>query len=119
MVDGSEADVEAHFVHDPPLVLGVLLKASPVGGADAVLRAALENRSRVSLTGVRPGSLFEYTGSLTTPPCTEKVVWLVDSMPRSMARDQLWAFQRARGPVLNARPIQPVNGRRIDLLPMT
>jgi carbonic anhydrase len=50
-------------------------------------------------------------GSLTEPPCTEGVRWIVMRTPVQMSRNQLETFGRLYE--MNARPIQPVNGRLI------
>ena len=54
---------------------------------------------------------FTFMGSLTTPPCTEDVLWLVLKKPRSASADQLAILQRLYSP--NARPVQPAHGRII------
>lgn len=48
---------------------------------------------------------FRYSGSLTTPPCTEGVTWLVMATPITVSQSQVNQFIRGIGP--NARPIQP------------
>lgn len=54
---------------------------------------------------------YTFLGSLTTPPCTEGVLWLVLKTPVQVSREQLAGF----GTIYknNARPIQAVNGRLI------
>jgi carbonic anhydrase len=47
---------------------------------------------------------YAYSGSLTTPPCTEGVTWMVYSSPLSVSAEQADAFARAIG--ANARPLQ-------------
>lgn len=54
---------------------------------------------------------FTYTGSLTTPPCSEGVTWYVLKNHMTISKEQLAAFARIYP--LNARPIQPTNGREI------
>ena len=50
-------------------------------------------------------------GSLTTPPCTEEVLWLVMRQPVQVSADQIATFARLYRN--NARPIQPTFGRLI------
>jgi carbonic anhydrase len=50
-------------------------------------------------------------GSMTTPPCTENVLWLVMKEPVQASPGQMALFSRLYP--LNARPIQPTSGRMI------
>jgi carbonic anhydrase len=50
-------------------------------------------------------------GSLTTPPCTEGVLWMVMKQPLQVSPDQISIFSRLYRN--NARPVQPSNGRLI------
>lgn len=52
---------------------------------------------------------YSTMGSLTEPPCTEGVLWLVLRQPMTVSEEQLDIFKRLHGP--NARPLQPANGR--------
>jgi carbonic anhydrase len=54
---------------------------------------------------------YQFLGSLTTPPCTEGVLWLVLKRPMTLSREQLKLFGQLYPN--NARPLQPVNGRPI------
>jgi carbonic anhydrase len=54
---------------------------------------------------------YTYMGSLTTPPCTEGVLWIVMKEPIRLSSQQIAIF--ARMYPMNARPIQPLAGRRI------
>lgn len=54
---------------------------------------------------------FSFMGSLTTPPCTEGVLWLVMREPLSVSAQQLAVMQRLYP--ANARPVQPAGGRII------
>jgi carbonic anhydrase len=56
---------------------------------------------------------YSYMGSLTTPPCTEGLRWHVLTQSVQLSKDQLQAFQ-ALYP-MNARPIQPLNDRIVQL----
>ncbi|MCZ8235506.1 MAG: carbonic anhydrase family protein [Inhella sp.] len=52
---------------------------------------------------------FTYMGSLTTPPCTEGVLWLVMRQPVGISDQQLGIFEKLYP--MNARPIQAGSGR--------
>ncbi len=54
---------------------------------------------------------YQFLGSLTTPPCTEGVLWLVLKQPVTLGRDQLRLF--AQQFPNNARPVQALNGRAV------
>ena len=67
----------------------------------------------VDAAALLPGqrTTWRYPGSLTTPPCSEGVSWLVMTEPVTASREQIEAF-RALFPV-NNRPVQPLHGRRL------
>jgi carbonic anhydrase len=54
---------------------------------------------------------YTYMGSLTTPPCTEGVLWIVMQQPITVSPEQRRIFARLHP--MNARPIQPLGGRLI------
>ncbi|MCX7166853.1 MAG: carbonic anhydrase family protein [Rhodocyclales bacterium] len=54
---------------------------------------------------------WTYMGSLTTPPCSEGVLWMVLKQPVQLAAEQLAIFSRLYRN--NARPVQAANGRLI------
>lgn len=54
---------------------------------------------------------YTYMGSLTTPPCTEGVLWLVMKQPVPVSQEQIQIFSRLYKN--NVRPIQPAAGRLI------
>ena len=61
-----------------------------------------------------PGrTYFTYRGSLTIPPCTENVTWLVMSAPVAVSRAQVEQFRQIYAN--NVRPVMPLNGRVVKL----
>jgi carbonic anhydrase len=54
---------------------------------------------------------YQFMGSLTTPPCTEGVLWMVLKQPTAVSREQIRLFTQLFP--RNARPVQPVNGRAV------
>lgn len=56
---------------------------------------------------------YRYSGSLTTPPCTEGVSWLVMTSPATISSEQIEAFQNLYEG--NNRPVQLLNGRDLSL----
>lgn len=57
-----------------------------------------------------------YKGSLTTPPCTEGLSWVVTTKIGSMSRRQLRHLQALNGGHENARPLQEPFGRAVEWL---
>jgi len=56
---------------------------------------------------------YAYMGSLTTPPCSEGVHWQVMTQPVEISKAQLSAFRKLYP--MNARPVQPLNGRVVEV----
>jgi carbonic anhydrase len=54
---------------------------------------------------------FTYMGSLTTPPCSENVLWLVMKNPILVSEEQVKNFGRIYP--MNARPLQPKGDRLV------
>lgn len=55
---------------------------------------------------------YRFVGSLTTPPCSEDVRWQVLKQPVEVSKAQLAAFRKPYQ--MNARPVQPLNGRIVE-----
>ena len=56
---------------------------------------------------------YRYSGSLTTPPCTEGVSWFVMTTPVEISTEQMTAFLNIYEG--NNRPVQPLNERELIL----
>ena len=68
----------------------------------------------INAASLLPSTLgyYAYSGSLTTPPCSEGVRWLVLKTPSSISNRAVEIFA-SRYPN-NARPLQPLNGRKVQ-----
>lgn len=55
---------------------------------------------------------WRYNGSLTTPPCSEGIAWIILKTPVTLSAEQLDKFKYAMRHA-NNRPLQPLNGRII------
>ena len=54
---------------------------------------------------------YQFIGSLTTPPCSEGVLWMVMKQPIQISKSQHKLFSQLYA--FNARPIQALNGRAV------
>ena len=54
---------------------------------------------------------FQYNGSLTTPPCSEGVKWVILKEPIEMSKEQIDKFREIF--YYNNRPVQPLNKREV------
>ena len=124
-VNGKPYDMVAHLVHqaaDGQLgVVGVMMtvgKANPVIGSiwsNMPKTAGEQNtvKDTVNVADLLPAnhSYFNYSGSLTTPPCSEGVNWMVMQTPIDVSAEQVAGFTSIFAK--SVRPVQPVNGRII------
>lgn len=60
-------------------------------------------------------SYYGYRGSLTTPPCTEGVRWLVMSEIQEVSQEQVEQISELTGGIENSRPVQPLGDRTVTL----
>ena len=129
-IDGEQAAAELHLVHRDDegnlAVIGVLVeKGAPNAGVAPVLEdppygagTETEPEATIDADDLLPESLltYRYDGSLTTPPCTEGVQWLVMAEPVTWSAAQLTAFTDLYDG--SNRPVQPL-GDRVPLLDTT
>lgn len=125
-VNGKHYPLVAHLVHKNKegelAVVAVLFKQGKENNAlkhvfDALPAAEGEKHAvegNLDLAAALPGkhAYYSYMGSLTTPPCSEGVHWQVLKQPSEISGRQLAAFKKLYA--MNARPLQPLNGRVID-----
>ncbi len=123
-VRGKSFDMEIHFVHGNEegalAVVGVLVQPGsdhPLLGVFAEHlvepgRAKDLQYATIDVTDLLPREHrgFRYEGSLTTPPCSENVEWLVFETPIEASAADLATFETLLGK--NNRPTQPRNERR-------
>ena len=123
-IDGKPSAMVIHFVHKNAegelAVLAVMLRegnenpgiktlwthAPKAEGPEVVPDGVMFNP--VNLLP-REMDFFHYDGSLTTPPCTEKVKFYILKTQVNVSKEQMAEFPFK----MNARPIQPTNGRPI------
>ncbi len=123
-IQKKHADLEMHIVHQGPAghfaVVAVLfniadkdnmdlqpiwnnlptLHATKVNGAASIYLEKLLPKSKAA---------YYYSGSLTTPPCSQNISWFVLKEPLTVSKAQQQIFLNLIG--LNARPTRPLNGR--------
>ena len=124
-IDGKAYPLVAHLVHKNAqgqlAVVAVLFK---VGKENTALKPVFEHLPAkegetfklgldINSADLLPAkrAYYAFTGSLTTPPCSEEVRWQVLKTPVELAASQLAAFRRLYQ--MNARPVQPLNGRKV------
>jgi carbonic anhydrase len=125
-VNGQHFAMELHFVHANEkgelAVVGVMIKE---GEEHPVLKKlwsfmpekagdTSEQPIGIEDTDLLPPTrkYFVYGGSLTTPPCSEGVKWIVLKTPIEASAEQIETFKKRVGPTTN-RPVQPNNARLI------
>lgn len=127
-INGQHQPMEMHLVHQSEdgnlAVVGVLFKEGKTPDANfAKIIANLPatkgetkhlaaERIELDLHLPADNSAYHYTGSLTTPPCSENVQWIVLRDMVSLTKDQINAFASRIGP--NNRPVQPLNDRVVN-----
>lgn len=128
-VNGRHYPMVAHLVHQRDdgqvLVVAVMFKEGwPNPVIEKIWRHAPEQAGPpdAKVAGMRFNvaqfvrgfrSYYRLAGSLTTPPCTEGVMWLVGKNPITASRAQIQRFTAIIGK--NNRPVQPANGRPVLL----
>lgn len=147
-IDGEQYPMELHIVHmkhhhsnlsaalldkDGVAVLGFFYERSHSANRkyDPIINALRSIKSKgsdsplqsISLAELIPPktnltSYYRYKGSLTTPGCTEAVIWTLFENPIPLSAEQLRAFSDlkfhdGKSMVGTFRPVQPLNGRQV------
>lgn len=125
LVDGKRFDMEVQLTHkDAQGRLAVVAVLLDQGGAQPVVQTVWNNlpleahadlpaRALLDPAGLLPAErgYFTYLGSLTNPPCTGDVLWMVMKQPVSVSQEQIAIFEHLYP--MNARPVQAAGGRLI------
>lgn len=124
IVDGKRAAMSVQFEHRSKSGQVAILAVPLVEGKENRLIRTLWNALPLEPgkpktpagPKIDPGLLIPqkrdyhtYVGSLTTPPCTEGVLWLVMKQPVTLSKEQIADFAKVHRN--NARPAQPAHGR--------
>ena len=121
LIGGKNFPMEAHFVHRADsgalAVVGVLLaegKTNAAFGRIVATMPAMEGPAVKADAAINPNALlpaklnyYRYEGSLTTPPCSEVVDWLLLTTPMQVAASDVAGFAKLYP--MNARPAQKDN----------
>jgi carbonic anhydrase len=134
-VNSQAAAMELHLVHQATdgsgrlAVVGVLIQEGPDSRSSRFFDSFWKEMPQKPKEGEKPKekalnleinpieavpqnrSYYTYNGSLTTPPCTEGVKWIVLKEAITATRDQIRAFETMFK--MNARPIQDIKDRFI------
>jgi carbonic anhydrase len=122
-IAGKASPMEVHFVHRNAAgalaVVGVMMVAGQSNPAFSQVVKAMPGHEGEPVklpAGVNPNLLlppshryYRYAGSLTTPPCSETVMWLLLHQPVHVAKSDIDAFAKLFP--MNARPVQKDNRR--------
>jgi carbonic anhydrase len=125
-INGKSFPMEAHFVHaDKDGNLAVIAVMMEEGSANKLMTELWKKMpgkagdtkaldADLNASGLLPENhdYYRFNGSLTTPPCTEGVYWLVMKEPVQVSKEQVEKFEQAMHHP-NNRPVQPVNARPV------
>jgi carbonic anhydrase len=127
-IKGKLTDMDVHMVHksaDGKLLVIAVRFTMDRGNPNAVMAMLWPHLPKTAGATekvadiVNPGGFlpadrgyWTYVGSLTTPPCTEGVRWIIYENDLSLSLDQLRTFQILFR--LNSRPLQDPHGRHIE-----
>lgn len=127
-INGRQFEMSAHLVHRDvegrTAVVAVLMDQGDQGEGHPMVQLVwnslplekhIDQASSVPIDMARmlpeQKHYLTYMGSLTAPPCTEGVLWMVLKQPITLSREQISVFSRLYP--MNARPVQNTSGRLI------
>ena len=124
-INGQHFELEMHLVHqsnDGTLaVIGLMIGSGAKNANFAPIwnnlptsdDQTVSSDSTFNVNDLLPTSrlTYRYSGSLTTPPCSENVKWMLLTSPVEMSEAQINTFKNIIHN--NNRPVQPINEREI------
>lgn len=124
-LNGQQYEMEVHLVHkDDQGRLAVIAVMLERGASQPIVQMVWNNlplekgEEQAARVPLDPAALlpqdrryYTFMGSLTTPPCSEGVLWMVMKKPVQATAEQLDIFARLYP--MNARPLQPLAGRMV------
>lgn len=124
LIKGKSFPLEGHFVHSDKngnlLVMAVMFEAGAQNkqidlllDSLAAVGASKHLNEPVEVDALLPKQhgYYRFAGSLTTPPCSEGVTWIVLKTPVTVSETQIKRFESVLHH--NNRPVQPLNGRLV------
>lgn len=126
-IENKSFPLEVHFVNSTKdgelLVLAVMFRQGRENPEFKKIIASVPNQEdegvvmheKINLDNMIPSTqhYYHFMGSLTTPPCSEEVTWIVLKDTKNLSKSQIKAIEK----ILkhhNNRPIQSRNNREID-----
>jgi carbonic anhydrase len=123
-INGKSFPMEAHLVHADAqgnlAVVAVMIEDGAANPALQAVWASMPEKANVKVALPQPVSAldllparrdyYQFSGSLTTPPCSEGVLWLVMKQPVTATTAQIERFGHVMHHA-NNRPVQPLFGR--------
>lgn len=122
--DGQRSDLELHLVHQNDqgelAVVGVLMDEGESGALSEAWSQLPQEGETQQLESFDAARLlpedtrgYRYDGSLTTPPCTEDVSWIVMDETTRVDAELVSSFRELLGET--ARPVQPLGDRELEV----
>jgi carbonic anhydrase len=124
-INGKPYDLVIHLVHkDAEGHLAVVAVLFKEGASDPAIKAVVDHLPTVKEKEItadatvnaadllpQTRNYYAFSGSLTTPPCSEGVAWFVLQTPSTLSSGELGTLAKLYPH--NARPVQPLNARTV------
>ncbi|PIN02450.1 Carbonic anhydrase [Handroanthus impetiginosus] len=134
-INGRRFNIEIHLVHQSindnrTAVIGIMYKIGHPDSFLSMMKPDLEAvahkriNERIPVGIIDPNLIkfgsrkyYRYIGSLTTPPCSPNVIWTIVRKVRTVTREQVELIRDALDDKskANARPLQPIRDRVVEL----